>query len=244
MTDLFGSDPAGTDFSSLYTDDSAPKAPDPSQQLFDSLSSAAKAASAAVPAASGAASTPAPGMGAARASGSTAAAPVAAAPAAPQQSPDQVAMLARLAPKGITSLDQLKGKTDVELRKLSTDVVAYEMRQKSLDQFFKKNPDGTYDLTMGPDGSLTGLDATGKVSPAAGTTPATPAAPSQPAPVAPKASVKRPAAKKPAPKKPAARKPAPRKVTQARKPAPKRPAPRASTAAPRVAQPVKDLRRQ
>jgi len=137
-------------------------------------------------------------------------------------------MLARLAPQGITSLDQLKGKSDAELHKLSQDVVQYEMRQKSLEQFFKKNPDGTYDLTQGPDGTPTGLDPAGRVVPAAGATPAPVAAPVAAAPVtksAPKPVTKtKVVAKKPAAKRPAAKK-SPVRVKQAvaKKPAAKKP---------------------
>jgi len=135
-------------------------------------------------------------------------------------------MLARLAPQGITSLDQLKGKSDAELHKLSQDVVQYEMRQKSLEQFFKKNPDGTYDLTQGPDGNPTGLDAAGKVVPAAGAAPAAPVAAPAIAPAkkpAPKPAAKtKVVAKKLATKRPAAKK-SPVRVKQApaKKPAPK-----------------------
>lgn len=217
MTDPFGTpglDPQ-PDFSGLYTDDNAPKAQDPSQQLFSSLADAAKAASSAQATPTAAAQAP---QSSGSASGAAPAAPApaspgSAAPAAPVSAglptaadPQVTALLARLAPKGITSLDQLKGKTDLELRQLSNDVVAYESRQKSLNQYFYKNPDGTFDLTKGPDGTPTGLDAQGRVPP-----PATAAAP------APKAAP--PAAK---PKHKPAKKPAAKKKTAARKPAPKR----------------------
>lgn len=116
----------------------------------------------------------------------------------PGTGPSQQAIdvLGRLKPFGITSLDQLRSKSDVELRKLSSDVVQYELRMQALDRFFFRNPDGTYDFTKGPDGNPTGLDATGKVlppgtpapapAPAAGGTPAPAPAPQPaPAPTAP-----------------------------------------------------------
>jgi hypothetical protein len=147
------------DLSALYTDASAPQDPDPSEALYN----AAKAASST---ATGAA-TPA-------------------APAAPstttQPAAGSASVLARFAPLGIASLAQLRAKSDVELRQLSTDVVQYELRQQSLARFFYKNPDGSWDFTKGPDGKPTGLDASGNViglQPAAPATPAAPAAPAK-----------------------------------------------------------------
>ncbi len=99
------------------------------------------------------------------ASGSTPAGPGVGGPA----SPDSVALLARLAPYGITSLDQLKGKSDAELHKIASDVVSHENRDQQLAKYFFKNPDGSYDLSRGPDGQPNGLDAQGRPIPPAGT---------------------------------------------------------------------------
>ena len=139
-------------------------------------------------------------------------------------------MLARLQPLGIHSLDQLKHKTDVELRKLTGEVVAYEGRQSSLGKNFFKNPDGSWDFSKGPDGLPTGLDMTGKVLPPAGA-----AAPAKPAatPAAPKPAAATPAPAK-APAKPAA-KAAPKKATVVRHASSK---PRAKTTARRHHAPV------
>lgn len=255
------------DFSSLYTDEAAPKAADPADQLFSSLSAAAKAAVSGVPATIGTVGagdrvqqgTQATGSGSVtsapastpvgtvplRTAGTPAAAPAGA--GSPGMSPEATALLARLAPKGITSLDQLKNKTDVELRALSGEVVNFEMRQKSLNQYFKKNPDGTFDLTMGPDGVPTGLDATGKVIPPAGAAQPAPAKPAEPA-KKPAAPAKKPAAKAPAKKKssakkaPAKKRPAPRKRNVVRRPTPKKKAPAKKPAAKKPAAPKITLR--
>lgn len=168
----------GTDFSGLYRDEAAPKDTVPSEELFKQLTAAAAPAPAPTPAAP-AAPAPAPAAPAPAAP----AAPAPAAGASPAPNPnstlnpaaDTAALLARLAPLGIKSMAQLKGKSDVELRKLSTDAVGYEQRQRDLQKHFFRNPDGSWDFSKGPSGQPTGLDPTGKVLPPAGTVAPAPA---------------------------------------------------------------------
>ena len=218
----------GTDFAALYRDTSAPTDTSPQDDLFKQLSSAVQPAPAAAPAGGAPAAPAAPPVAAPAAAAAPAATPTGASTG--NASAEAQGMLARLAPLGITSLDQLKGKTDVDLRKLTGDVLAYEQRQSSLNKNFYKNPDGSYDFSKGPDGLPTGLDATGKVVPPAGTAPpaAAPAPPTKPA--------AKPAAK-PAPAAAPKAKPAPKKKPSAPtvKPKPKaRPAPKKRPSAPKV----------
>lgn len=73
------------------------------------------------------------------------------------------ALLKRLAPVGITSLAELRGKSDIELRKLAGKVMHYEIRQQTLAKYFAKKPDGTWDFTLQADGiTPTGLGPDGK----------------------------------------------------------------------------------
>jgi hypothetical protein len=188
----------GTDFSGLYTDPSAPKDADPADQLFRQLSTANQPApSSPTPAQTAQQTTSTEGIRPPT-GGNYPQAPdpnATATPATPSPTPqpstnpnstqnpaaDQAALLARLAPLGIKSISELKSKSDVELRKLSTDAVQYEQRQRDLAKHFWKNPDGSWDFSKGPDGRPTGLDATGKVLPPPGTTPApTPTNPNTP----------------------------------------------------------------
>lgn len=228
-----------TDFSGLYTDPSAPK-PNPSDDLYRQLSTASKSLSLSVDQQSGHLGDGQAGQGAVqRASPKPAStAPGAPAPASTPaagsslqaSSGDEAALLARLAPLGITSVSQLKGKNDTELRKISSDAVEYENRQADLAKHFSRNADGSWDFTKGPDGAPTGLDATGKALPPLGSEP--PAQQGQPqGQPAPKPAPKpapQPAAKpkpkpKPAPKRVVRAKPAAKKVVKAA-PKPKKPA--------------------
>lgn len=216
-----------SDFSGLYTDPSAPKDADPSQQLYQQLATAAGSGQATTTSPTQAAqqtraTQPYTGLAAdpnarntppadVQAAGprtsryATGAAPTAAsagaeapAPAATQPaanpsstlnpSADEAALLTRLAPLGIKSLKELKGKSESELRRISTDAVSYEQRQTDLAKHFFKNPDGSWDFTKGPDGRPTGLDASGHVVPIGATT-----APGAPAPAPAPAPASKPA---------------------------------------------------
>lgn len=208
-----------TDFSAMYRDDAAPKDVTPQEELFGQLSQYRASAAASAVSGAGQAVQPAKQPN----------------PSSTAEHADASAgLVARLKPLGITSVGALKGKTDAELHKLSGDVVTYELRQQSLAKYFAKNPDGSWNFMLGPDGNPTGLDATGKTLPPGGAQPAAGAPGAKPAPkpaAKPVATKKRPTATV---HKPAARRPAPHRIarptrTTARRPAPRRvtrPAPR------------------
>lgn len=245
----FTDDQVAPDFGALYRDESAPKDVDPVESLYNQLTAGRTPITATTPTAPAPAPTtnaaagpsgaptaprtgPATGPAAAPRPASPASPSPAASPMAGQVSPEAVNLLERLKPLGITSLDQLKSKTDVQLRKLSTDVLSYENRQKALNQYFKKNPDGSFDFSIGPDGLPTGLDAHGKVissTPAAPAQPKAPAqAPAKAATAAPRGPRARAASKVPArkravtPKKRSTAPPKrPTKKAVTRKPAPR-----------------------
>jgi hypothetical protein len=161
--------PETPDFSGMYRSEDAPKDLDPGEQLFQAISQANKAQAAPLPAKPASPTKPQSGHpttgGTALPSKPSTPKPSPAGPSSVNSGTSETAqaLLARLQPLGITSLDQLKSKSDIELRKLSSDVLAYENRQSALNQYFYKNPDGSFDMTKGPDGTPTGLDATGKV---------------------------------------------------------------------------------
>lgn len=212
-------DPTTTDFTSMYTDDAALKTDDPVDKLFTELSSVTKSATTGAPATQAVSTTPVtaakPASTAPKpaATATTTAAAPTVDPTGPL-SPQGQAVLARVAPLGIKNLADLRKKSDVELRKLSGDVINYEMRQASLAKSFQKNADGSWDFTTGPDGTPTGLGPDGKALPKEAATPAKPApGPAKPAPA-------KPGSAKPAPKPSA--KPTPKRVTKA--PARKAPA--------------------
>jgi len=169
MAEIFNGEEV--DLSALYRDSAAPKDPDPSEVLFGQLGQALKGN----PTLSSGATVPErKPSGGEFSRGGLQVVPGKPAPqtgtAGAGPSADSNALLARLKPLGITNLGQLRSKSDSELRKLSTDVVTYELRQQSLAKYFKQKPDGTWDFTIGPDGQPTGLDATGKVVPPGGAT--------------------------------------------------------------------------
>jgi hypothetical protein len=183
MPELFNTEEV--DLSSIYRDSAAPKDPDPSELLFGQIGEALKGAPSPVRPGGGAGTTgvvggttrpPNPSPGAAgrvvnpptRTGAGTSGSPPNNTPGGPSQ--DTMDVLGRLKPMGITNINSLRGKSDIELRKLSGDVVQYELRQQSLSRFFKQNPDGSWDFTTGPDGQPTGLDANGKVLPPGGAT--------------------------------------------------------------------------
>lgn len=208
------------DFSSLYTSDEALGASDPTQDLFKSMTEAAKAAAEGT-ATAGASTSAAPSS----VSGGTATTPAPATPGAspstggkPQASRADESLLTRLTlakVPGINTLADLHGKTDVELHKIASDVVTYEQRATTLGKYFFKDPSGAWDFTKDPSGNPTGLDIAGK--------PVAPPAPPPPPPPPPaaKPTAAKPAAKAPA-RKPAAKASTPKKVVA--KPAVKKPA--------------------
>lgn len=171
-------DDQAQDLSTIYRDEAAPKDQDPADALYQTLNTAQYTGQNSTsrprnpnPIYGRSQTTPTP-------SGTTRPTPVTGTPPAGGQpgvgpAPSSQAVLARLKPFGITSLTQLRSKSDVELRKLSQDVVQYEVRLQTLDKYFFRNADGTYDFTKGPDGQPTGLDATGKVIPPGGAAPGT-----------------------------------------------------------------------
>lgn len=236
-------DPQQIDFTQSYTDPAGPQAQDPSSALLAQITSAMNPTPTAPPAS--VAPSPVeletqPDGGATPVKeGSvgephTTQAPAAPAAAAPAADPQHVAstqvpgfdttnILARLAPMGIKSIDELRTMDEAKLKKLSTDVVAFEQRQASMDRFFYRNPDGSYDFTKGPDGNPTGLDASGKFIPPGQAQQPTPA-PTAPKPTAPKKPDMsgRAKGKIVAPKKaPAKKKGSAPKVTPKPKPKPK-----------------------
>lgn len=218
------------DYSSIYRDPNAPKPGDP-EDLFKQLQTAQQAVQPTAEALSQAAKggevpqAPAPqGQTPSSGGGNAPQTPSTQVPGA-----QEAEILARLAPLGIKSVSEIRGKSDLELQKLSMDVVRHEQRQRDLSRYFARNADGSWDFTRGPDGRPTGLDAAGNVLPPG--QPATPTAPTPPgqAPKAAKPAAKavtppkaKPAAK-PAAKKPAARKPTTR--TAARRATTRRRAP-------------------
>lgn len=148
MTDQFASEP--TDFTSLYSNAPKDQALDPSEELFTQLTESLKPDQLSGIAQGG----EAPKTPAAKVASST-----------KMAGADSAATLARVKPLGITSVEQLRGKSDAELRTLSQSAITYELRQASLARFFGKNPDGSWNYMVGPDGQPTGLDAAGRVIP-------------------------------------------------------------------------------
>ena len=158
---------------SPYGDPANPVA-NPTDQLFQQLTNAAKPQASTPPAGSApsaqapATGTPPTGSTPPSTAPKTGSTPPAT-PSTQTQSPETAGILERLKPLGITNLNQLSTKTPDQLRTLSQDVVNYENRQSQLNRFFFKNGDGSYDFSRGPDGTATGLDASGKPIPPAGT---------------------------------------------------------------------------
>jgi hypothetical protein len=198
--------PEETDFSELYKGGPAPTGPSPVDELYKKISGGDADAALAAKADPVGSTAQAPGT-----------------QSTTQPAAEEVALLERLKPHGITALSQLKSKTDVELRQIASDVMGRETRERALARFFFKNADGTFNYSMTPEGKPTGLTPEGERLPP----PAPPAPPAAPAP---------PPAKKPPAKKPVATKPAP--VKRRRKPiikaAPARPVPAPRPLTPRI----------
>lgn len=128
------------DASALYRADNAPKDTPPGDVLFDALKGSIAPPIAAPPP---------------QAAGTN--------PNSSTTVPTNQALLDRIKSYGVTDLARLNGMQDTELRDLANRVVVGEARLAALTQYFRKNPDGSFDFTMDPSGAPTGLDANGRM---------------------------------------------------------------------------------